>query len=68
MSRIGKNPILIPEKVEVTITGENLVVVKGPNGELAQKVDPSITVIQNGNQLELTRENNAGDVRSKHGL
>lgn len=68
MSRIGKNPILIPEKVEITITDENLVVVKGPNGELTQKVDPSIKVIQNGDHLELTRESDAGDVRSKHGL
>ncbi len=68
MSRIGKNPIIIPEKVEVTITGENLVVVKGPNGELSRQVDPTIKVVKNGNHIELTREENSGPVRSKHGL
>ena len=44
MSRIGKNPIKLPENVTVTISKEGLVHVKGPKGELTQQVDPSITV------------------------
>ena len=49
MSRIGKLPISIPEKVTVTVSAENVVTVKGPKGELSQKVDPSIeVVIENG--------------------
>ena len=49
MSRIGKLPISIPEKVTVTVSEENVVTVKGPKGELSQKVDPSIeVVIENG--------------------
>ena len=49
MSRIGKLPISIPEKVEVTVSPDNVVTVKGPKGELTQKVDSSIEVaIENG--------------------
>ena len=49
MSRIGKLPISIPEKVTVTVSEENVVTVKGPKGELSQKVDPSIeVVVENG--------------------
>ena len=42
MSRIGKLPISIPEKVVITVSDDNTVTVKGPKGELSQKVDPSI--------------------------
>ena len=49
MSRIGKLPISIPEKVTVEVSKENVITVKGPKGELSQKVDPSIeVVIENG--------------------
>ncbi len=44
MSRIGKLPIIIPSGVTVSQNGE-IVTVKGPKGELSQKVDPSIKVI-----------------------
>ena len=43
MSRIGKKPIKIPEEVEVKISGD-LVVVKGPKGELSLKIRPEIKV------------------------
>ena len=43
MSRIGKKPILIPPGVDVKIE-DNLVVVKGPKGELSQKIRPEIKV------------------------
>lgn len=68
MSRIGKNPITIPEKVEVTITDDNVVRVKGPNGELTQLIDPLIKVEQNGNLLKLSRIGETGPERSRHGL
>jgi len=49
MSRIGKLPISIPEKVTVTVSDDNVITVKGPKGELSQKIDPSIeAVIENG--------------------
>ena len=44
MSRIGKLPISIPSGVSVNISDDNVITVKGPKGELKQKVDPSITV------------------------
>lgn len=68
MSRIGKNPIIIPPKVDITVSGENIVRVKGPNGELIQQVDPLIHVEQEGNHLQLSRKGDSGPERSKHGL
>jgi large subunit ribosomal protein L6 len=43
MSRIGKKPIAIPEKTEVTVEG-NLVTVKGPLGELKREFNKFVTV------------------------
>ena len=55
MSRIGKLPIAVPAGVTVTIDDENLVTVKGPKGELSQKVNKDITVKQEGAQILVTR-------------
>ena len=44
MSRIGKLPISIPAGVTVAISDENVITVKGPKGELSQKIDSSIAV------------------------
>ena len=68
MSRIGKLPIAIPDKVTVTIQPDNTVVVKGPKGELSQKVDVDITVKQEGSQLLVTRPTDQRRHRSLHGL
>ncbi len=68
MSRIGKSPISIPSKVSVEISPENMVTVKGPLGELKQKVDPAISVKVDNNKIVVTRPNNEKDIRSKHGL
>ena len=54
MSRIGKLPISIPEKVEVSVNNDNVITVKGPKGELTQKVDPSIEVVIEGGVITLT--------------
>ncbi len=43
MSRIGKKPIAIPEKTEVTVVGEN-VTVKGPMGTLTRVFKPAISI------------------------
>ena len=68
MSRIGKLPIAIPPKVVVTVQSDNTVVVKGPQGELSQKIDVDITVKQEGNQLLITRPTDQKRHRSLHGL
>jgi len=43
MSRIGKNPIIIPAGVEVKLTGD-VIEVKGPKGSLSQKIHPQVKV------------------------
>ncbi len=53
MSRIGKKPILIPEKIDVKIDAD-FVVVKGPKGELKQKLIPEIKLIFSDDKKELT--------------
>lgn len=68
MSRIGKLPIEIPEGVQITVSDDNTVTVKGKLGELNQQVDPKIEVkIQDG-QLVLKRFDEQKDTKSKHGL
>ena len=44
MSRIGKLPISIPSGVTIAQDKDGVVTVKGPKGELSQKVDKSINV------------------------
>lgn len=68
MSRIGKLPIEVPGGVTVNVSDENVVSVKGPLGELSQKVDPEIDVNIDGNQLTVTRPSDSKDHRAKHGL
>lgn len=68
MSRIGKLPIEIPKGVDIKLGSDNTLTVKGPLGELKQAIDPVITVSIEANTLELTRTNDEGPARSKHGL
>ena len=67
MSRIGKQPISLPEGVEVTIEPE-LVKVKGPRGELQERVNRAIGVRQENAELVVTRPSDRGDHRALHGL
>lgn len=67
MSRIGNNPITVPETVNVSLEGSEIIV-KGKLGELSQTIDSSISVSVNENIISLTRESDNKDVRSKHGL
>lgn len=51
MSRVGKSPVVLPEKVDVTLThGE--VAVKGPLGALTQRVAPNVRIEKVDNRLE----------------
>lgn len=67
MSRIGKLPISIPSGVTVTIK-DNVVTVKGPKGELSQKVDPRIKTSLEDGVLTLERSVDEKEERSLHGL
>ncbi|MBQ7389056.1 MAG: 50S ribosomal protein L6 [Paludibacteraceae bacterium] len=67
MSRIGKLPISIPAGVTITMN-ENIVTVKGPKGELTQKIDPIISLKVENGMCVLTRPNDEKQTRSLHGL
>lgn len=68
MSRIGNTPIALPEKVEVKIDADNLVTVKGPKGELQEKLSPKITVKNEDGTLVFERGSDQKEERSLHGL
>jgi large subunit ribosomal protein L6 len=68
MSRIGKLPVEIPKGVTIDLKPGNIVVVKGPKGELEQKVNPNITIKIEDNQLLVTRPNDSKPNKSMHGL
>ncbi len=68
MSRIGKAPIVIPAKVEIKVGTDNTVTVKGPLGQLTQKVDPDIKIVIEGNKLTVERPTEQKRHKAMHGL
>jgi large subunit ribosomal protein L6 len=68
MSRIGKLPITLPEKVEVSVDKSNVVTVKGPKGTLTQAVDPDITIGVDGGILTVARPTEQKRHKALHGL
>ena len=66
MSRIGNNPITIPEGVTVTIQ-PSLITVKGKLGELTQQFE-TVSVTEKNGTLEVSRPTDSKDHRAKHGL
>lgn len=68
MSRIGKLPISLPAKVEVSIASDNTITVKGPKGSLMQKVDPDITVTVEDGTLTVARPTEQKRHKAMHGL
>jgi large subunit ribosomal protein L6 len=68
MSRIGKLPIEIPEGVTVSVEKGNEVSVKGPLGELQQKIDADIKVVVEDNTISLSRPTEQKRHKSLHGL
>lgn len=68
MSRIGKLPISIPAGVNINVDKSNVVTVKGPKGELKQKVDPDLTVKVEDGTLTVERPTDQKRHRAMHGL
>ncbi len=68
MSRLGKLPVNLPAGVSAQLLDGNVVKVKGPLGELCQKVDPDITVTIEDNEIKFTRPTDQPRHRSMHGL
>jgi large subunit ribosomal protein L6 len=67
MSRIGKLPIIIPEKVNVNLNGNKLSV-KGPKGELNKEFNSRVTITFIDNQILVKRISESKEDRSLHGL
>lgn len=68
MSRIGKLPISVPAGVTVSVDKSNVVTVKGPKGELSQKVDADISVGIEDGTISVTRSTEQKRHKALHGL
>ncbi|NOR53576.1 MAG: 50S ribosomal protein L6 [Candidatus Aminicenantes bacterium] len=67
MSRVGKQPVVLPEGVEVNILQEKIEFL-GPKGKLSFPLLPGIKADLSDNQLILSRSNDSKEQRSNHGL
>ena len=68
MSRIGKQPIIVPDGITVEVSSSNEVTVKGKLGELSLQVSEPIAVRVNESVVTVERPNDHKESRSKHGL
>ena len=68
MSRVGKAPIEIPSGVNIDVSDNNLVTVKGPKGELTQQVDPDLILKMEEGVLTVDRPTEQKRHKSMHGL
>ena len=68
MSRIGKQPVIVPSGVTVTVGKDNQLSVKGPKGELKQLIDRDINVDVKDGSIEITRPTDQIRHRALHGL
>ncbi len=67
MSRIGKQPVVLPDKVTVTIE-KNSVTVRGPKGELSQDFNPEMSIRQDDGTLIVERPTDLRHHKALHGL
>ena len=68
MSRIGKAPITVPAGVEITVSENNHVTVKGPKGTLERTIVPQIKLSTENGVLTVERPDDSKENRSLHGL
>ena len=67
MSRIGNNPIEIPEGVEINVQGSH-VSVKGPKGTLERDINENLIVTIEDKKVTVKRPNDETEMKSLHGL
>ena len=68
MSRIGKLPVKLATGVTITVDEHNVVTVKGPKGELTQRVSPEMILEQENGVLTVKRPSDDKQHRALHGL
>ena len=68
MSRIGRMPITVPAGVEITVSAENKVTVKGPKGTLTENLCPIMNIVTEGNTVTVVRPDDEQETRALHGL
>jgi large subunit ribosomal protein L6 len=68
MSRIGRAPIPVPPKVQVTWTDDNFVTVTGPRGKLSYQIDPALGLELKDGTLTVSRPSDSKEHKAKHGL
>jgi large subunit ribosomal protein L6 len=67
MSRIGKKPISLPDKVKLSISKDNLVTVEGPKGKLSQQIDTDIKVSVEDGTITVERPSEQKRHKALHG-
>lgn len=68
MSRIGRKPIDVPKGVSISVDAHNVITVKGPKGQLQQRMDPDIKVEETEGKVVVTRPTDQIRHRAAHGL
>ncbi len=68
MSRIGKQPVVIPSGVTITVGKDNVITVKGPKGELSQNIDRDIIIEVKDGECLIGRPTDQIRHRAMHGL
>jgi large subunit ribosomal protein L6 len=67
MSRVGKLPVKIPEKVKVAVDG-NLVKVEGPKGKMSFPFNPRVSVAIDKGEVKVARPDDSRISKGLHGL
>ena len=68
MSRIGRQPVVIPAGVTVTVADGNKITVKGPKGTLERVLAPEMDIKVENDTVVVTRPNDLKKMKSLHGL
>ena len=68
MSRIGKQPIPLPGGVTITAEADGLVTVKGPKGQIAKRLTPELSIVQEDGHVRVERPTDSDRHRALHGL
>ncbi len=68
MSRIGKSPISLPDKVKLTVADGGKVTVEGPKGKLSWELPKEISASVEGTTVTVTRNGEDRSTRALHGL